>query len=347
VTRVVAIILHVISPAGADSLEAWFADARSSNAAHLARGFAAVGADARIIETPGGGPTFGARLREVAAADPSVGIVILGSGSLPLATRADLRAFVAAAGTPAGPALANSRYSADAIALPSTVDLAALPDLTSDNGLPRWLADHGVEVRDLRSRWRLGVDLDSPLDVLLAKRATARRAAPGNPLLERAVHATTRIAESAADPRAELIVAGRTSAATLTWLERHTASRTRALIEERGMRTARPGQRPTRSTLGLLLDRDGPGTLGQTLAQLGDAAIVDTRVLLAHRLGPDEASWPPAEDRFASDLLLHERIGDPWLKALTESAAAATMPILLGGHTLVGPGLRLLMRGVA
>ena len=113
------------------------------------------------------------------------------------------------------------------------------------------------------------------------------------------------------------------------------------------MRTAPPSQRPARSTLGLLLDRDGPSALGDILAQLADAAVVDNRVLLAHRLGPDEAGWPPAEDRFASDLLLHERIGDPWLRALTEAAATAAIPILLGGHTLVGPGLRLLLRGIS
>jgi len=376
VTRVVAIILHAAPSAGAGPLEAWFADARAANAARLARGFEAAGAEARIVETQRDGPTFGARLRDLAAADPAAGIVILGSGSVPLATRADLRTFVAAAAVPAGPVLANNRYSADVIALPSIVDLAGIPNLAADNGLPRWLADHGVEVRDLRGRWRLGVDLDSPLDVLITRRAAdaaarivdrgadpraeflvAGRAVAGraararatfeDPLLRRAADAAARIADRTADPRAELLVAGRTSAATLGWLERHTPSRTRALIEERGMRTAHPDQRPARSTLGFLLDREGPGALGGIIAELADAAVIDSRVLLAHRLGPDEAGWPPAEDRFASDLLLHERIGDPWLRALTEAAATAAIPVLLGGHTLVGPGLRLLLSELA
>jgi hypothetical protein len=91
----------------------------------------------------------------------------------------------------------------------------------------------------------------------------------------------------------------------------------------------------------MLLDRDGPASLGTRLAGLGEAAVVDSRVLLAHRLGPDESGWPAAEDRFASDLLLADRIRDPWLRELTASAAAAPIPVLLGGHTLVGPGLRL------
>jgi hypothetical protein len=94
----------------------------------------------------------------------------------------------------------------------------------------------------------------------------------------------------------------------------------------------------------MVLDRDGPDCLGARLAELGDAALVDTRVLLAHRWGADERRWPDAEDRFASDLLLVDRIRDPWLRALTASAAAAPIPIVLGGHTLVGPGVRLVLR---
>jgi hypothetical protein len=159
----------------------------------------------------------------------------------------------------------------------------------------------------------------------------------------------------AGDRHAELLVAGRTSAASLRWLETHAACRVEAVIEERGLRASTPlavardapgeaaerrARRP-RSILGLLLDRDGPEALGARLAELGDAALVDTRVLLAHRLGADERVWPSAEDRFASDLLLADRIADPWLRALTRSAAEAPIPVLLGGHSLVGPGVRL------
>jgi len=102
-------------------------------------------------------------------------------------------------------------------------------------------------------------------------------------------------------------------------------------------------RRPPASVLGALLDRDGPESFGSHLARLAEAAIVDSRVMLAHRLGADESAWPAAEDRFASDLLLADRIADPWLRALTASAAAAPIPILLGGHTLVGPGVGLIM----
>ncbi len=217
-----------------------------------------------------------------------------------------------------------------------------LPELPGDNALPRWLEEAaGYEVTDLRRRWRLAIDIDGPLDAILAGVPVAEDGARAAAVLSR----LAAIRAVAADPTAELLITGRTSAATLGWLERHTASRTRALIEERGLRTARTGQRPPTSILGALLERDGVASFGATLARLADAALVDTRVLLAHRLGADERAWPRAEDRFASDLLLPDGIVDPWLRDLTMSALDAPIPVLLGGHTLVGPGIRLVLRG--
>jgi hypothetical protein len=198
----------------------------------------------------------------------------------------------------------------------------------------------GYEVTDVRFRWRLGVDVDGPLDlVLIGPRAWLPKAA--NRVIDRVTDRLAAIRAVARDPRAELIVAGRVSAAGLAWLERNTATRTRAFVEERGLRTAVAGQRPPRSVLGAMLDREGPDGLGPILAELGDAALVDSRVLIAHELGADEPFSDAVEDRFASDLLLHERVGDEFLRSITRSAADAPIPIVLGGHTLVGPGLRL------
>jgi hypothetical protein len=143
-------------------------------------------------------------------------------------------------------------------------------------------------------------------------------------------------------------------------LEGGAACRVRFLAEERGLRAssrlAQGGphagpqavRRPPRPTLGRLLEaRGGPSAVAATVGELADGAILDTRVLLADRLGPDEARWPSPEDRFASDLLRPEVIADAWLRDLTASAAGASIPILLGGHTLVGPGLRVLLGGTS
>ena len=342
-------ILHPDPGPAAGPIERWVATSRAIVAERHRAGFVAAGADdVQVMTGPPDDTPFGRRLRDMVRADRPAGLVILGSGAIPLATAADRREFVAVAGSDDRRALANNRYSADVVAIARAGEvLGDLPDLPGDNALPRWLEEAaGYEVRDLRRRWRLAIDLDGPLDALLAggaKTEVAKHDGDGAVDLGPVSTRIDAIRRAAADPRSELLVAGRTSAASVAWLERHTVSRTRALIEERGMRTRVPGQRSAASVLGALFDRDGPESLGAHLARLADAALVDSRVLLAHRLGADEAGWPSAEDRFASDLLLPDRIADPWLRALTSSAVDASIPVLLGGHTLVGPGVRLVI----
>jgi hypothetical protein len=348
------IIFHAKAPPSAGPLATWVAAERGRLAEDHRLGFEAAGADeARIVAGLPDGVPFGARLREVARRSRHRGLVVLGSGAIPLATSQDRQAFVEAARADDARALTNNRYSGDIVAVARAAALAELPDLTSDNALPRWLAEVGGFRVDERPGWRLRLDIDDPLDLVLLS-AARRSRSEGTAVIDtqRVAAALARVADVARVSSAELVVAGRTSAATLRWLERHTAARVRALVEERGLRAADPAAsapagptpRPPVSVLGELLDRAGPAALGETIARLGDAALLDTRVLLAHRLGADERAWPNAEDRFASDLLLHERIDDAWLRALTRSAAEAPIPIVLGGHTLVGPGTRVALR---
>jgi hypothetical protein len=344
-TDVDVAILHVEAGEPAGWLSGATAAARLAVAERHVAGFLEAGATrARIHAGPADDRSFGARLRDLVREIGDGGLIVLGSGAVPLADRADRRELVQAAGDDRPRALTNNRYSADVVAIArARSTLASVSDLATDNALPRWLEEvAGIRVEDRRRRWHLGIDVDGPLDLVLLggpwlSWLDGADTAPVLATLE-AVRAVV------GDKLAELVISGRVSAANLAWLEARTASRTRALIEERGLRTRQPAQRPAASVLGALLDRDGPGSLGEELARLGDAAIIDTRVLLAHRFGADAAAWPAAEDRFASDLLLPSRIADPWLRELTASATAAPIPILLGGHTLVGPGLRLALR---
>jgi hypothetical protein len=306
---------------------------------------------------------------------------VLGSGSIPLATDVDLRALVDVAGSGDARALTNNRYSSDVLAIGDAAILASVPDLPADNLLPRWLTGvAGVAVDELPDRARLAMDIDSPLDLELLRRDAAcprplvELARSMAHRLARAAEAFDALATLTRDPTQELFVAGRLSAATLRDLEVRTACRIRALVEERGLRAsaslagtptdggtdqadsdgrvasddasdddgeAPAGQRQPASLLGLLLDREGPNAIGMLVHRLADGAAIDTRVLLAHRHGADEAAWPGSEDRYASDLLLADRVRDPWLQQLTLHAWSHAIPIALGGHSLVGPGIRL------
>ncbi|HLY14915.1 MAG TPA: hypothetical protein VKR24_11245 [Candidatus Limnocylindrales bacterium] len=352
------LIFHPQAGPGAGPLEARLAAARDRLARLHEIGFVRAGAtNVRLISGPPDGLRFGTRLANALRDVPDGGLVILGSGAIPLASLADRRLFVACAGGQGPMALSNNRFSSDILAVADVSWLRALPrDFAADNALPRWLVERaGVPLADLRSRQRLGVDLDSPLDLILLGRQGESIDVGPHPEDGRVVERLEGIRRVLADPLAELVVAGRTSAAALTWLEGFARCRVRAVVEERGLRAsnlegsvspaADHPQRPPRSLLGSILDRDGAATLGARLAELGDAALVDSRVLLAHRLGADESAWPGAEDRFSSDLLLDTAIGDPWLRELTVAAASAPIPVLLGGHSLVGPGIRLVAAG--
>jgi hypothetical protein len=357
-------ILHPDPGPSAGSIERWVGTARATLAEQHRRRFLDAGAtDVEIVRGPADDTPFGARVRELVRADRPAGLVVLGSGAIPLAEERDYRELVAAASADGRVALANNRFSADVVGIACAETLLDLPDLPADNALPRWLAEvAGFSVTDLRRRWQLGFDVDGPLELVMLGGGGAAGGGAADIDLAPARARMAAVRTVAADRRAEVVVTGRTSAATLGWLERVARARVRAVVEERGLRAAtrlaqaplvetarhaganRPNSpRPPSSLLGAVLDHDGPGALGEVLARLGDAAIVDTRVLLAHRLGTDEGRWPGREDRFGSDLLLPDRVADPWLRELTSAAASAPIPILLGGHSLVGPGVRLLL----
>jgi hypothetical protein len=308
----------------------------------------------QVIDTFYEGKSFGEVLAGLAPAHG--GAIVFSGGAVPLLNKDDVDVLMFAAETPERVASTNNRYSSDVVAVARARILRDLPPLPSDNALPRWLEERaGYGIAELGSQNRLGLDLDTPQDVALvslaarAPRWLKRAAVDANLVIPR----LDGLRALAADPHRELLVFGRSSSKTLAWLERNVRCRVRFLAEERGMRASSPlavggpqlpaKQRRPVATLGLLLDQRGPTAFGDLVSELADGAIVDTRVLLAHRLGADEAAWPSDGDRFASDLHRAAEVHDPWLCALTESAAASRLPILLGGHSLVGPGVRLLL----
>jgi len=91
-------ILHPEPGATSGPLDRWVSDARRDLAEHHRRGFAAAGADdVTIVSGPADDRSFGDRLRDLVQGDRPAGLVVLGSGAIPLAEAADLQAFVTAA----------------------------------------------------------------------------------------------------------------------------------------------------------------------------------------------------------------------------------------------------------
>jgi hypothetical protein len=160
----------------------------------------------------------------------------------------------------------------------------------------------------------------------------------GRPL---AIPRVEEILEVLGNRNGELVVAGRVPSSSFTYLEEQAACRVRLFVEERGMRGA-AANRP-RSLLADWVTEGGAASLVERLSDLGNAAIIDTRVLMAALIGSaDPALWPSPDERFASDFADPTPITADWLRELTTAAASASVPFLFGSHTLVSDGLRIL-----
>ena len=305
------------------------------------------------------GRWFTAAARDALAGAPGAvdAIGYAGGSALALLADGDLDALLSPI---PGEVVANNRFSADAFVVAGDVPaaLAALRPCESDNGAPRRLEEAAYSVRDLGDAPWSRFDVDTTLDLALLRLATritgTRRLdqavggflemarLPGGGSLE--VPHLEAIGEVIRDRGAELVVAGRVPAATWRELETETACRVRCLIEERGMRSSRHPDQAPRSILAALMARSSPADLVSELARLGDAVVLDTRVLMAAvARSSDSAAWPPEEERFASDFGDPTRIRTPWLRELVEAARAASVPFVLGGHALVSDGLRLIV----
>ena len=98
--------------------------------------------------------------------------------------------------------------------------------------------------------------------------------------------------------------------------------------------SGRLAQGQVRSLLGYYLDAVGLERFFEVLATMGQALFLDSRVLFGH-----QGLWPTAADRFYSDLRQPEKICQPFVKALTEAAMNAPLPVIMGGHSLVAGGM--------
>jgi hypothetical protein len=278
-----------------------------------------------------------------------------GAGALALVDDAQLDDLRSAA---KGEVVGNNRYSADAFVVAGDVDRAldALEACASDNAAVRCLEAAGWTSRDFSGAPWSRFDVDTPLDLALLRLATRlpgvrpiaaavfdhleSAALPGGSRL--GVPNLAPLGDVIRDREAQLVLAGRVPASALAYLETESACRVRCFVEERGMRSA-PDDVP-RSLLADWAARLGPDDLVRELSGLGDAVILDTRVVMAGLAGSsDAAAWPPEEERFASDFLDAGPIATPWLAELTEAAASSPVPFLLGGHALVSDGLRILV----
>lgn len=309
----------------------------STNSAALAQQLA--GSAALVELDPPDAPFhFGRRLADLIAQYGMARCFYMGGGAGALLPAADLAAAAEAVLASDRLVLTNNFYSSDFVAFGPTSVLAGQPLPDNDNELA-WLLgeDAGLPIRELPRSGGTQFDVDTPMDLLTL--AIHPDAGPHTKACLAGLDLDTSALESALplmlDRDATLLVAGRVSSATWGYLERETACSTRVVSEERGMRASgRQARGEVRSLLGYYLDAVGLERFFSTLATLGQAVFLDSRVLFAH-----QGLWPSAADRFHSDLRQPSQIEAPFVRALTEGAMAAPVPVIMGGHSLVSGGM--------
>ncbi|OLC52706.1 MAG: hypothetical protein AUH85_16280 [Chloroflexi bacterium 13_1_40CM_4_68_4] len=265
-------------------------------------------------------------------------LCVTGAGYGALVSAADLRALRERVDGADEVLISNNYYSGDLVAFAPAKALDALDLPATDNPLPRLLHQQaGLPNHELPRGAAWLLDVDTPTDAtILARdmRCPPEVRAAGTWEREIGPH-IDRIAGLFVTPDVEVVVAGRVGAPVWSFLETQTACRVRMLSEERGMQAAgRDAAGAARTVLGFLYEQLGPDRFFARMAELGQGLILDSRVLFAH-LG----LRPSAADRFASDVFDAGAIAEPKLRAFTEAASAAPIPVLLGGHSVVSGAL--------
>ena len=294
------------------------------------------------VEVDAGEFDFEWRLRRAIEEHQIERPLYVGGGSIPLLDAADLAALADRLGSQDELVLSNNYYSADIAGWVPGSAIERIETIHSDNSLPQLLHhEAGLPSEAMERSIASQFDIDTPGDlaVLSLYGATGQRL---RAYLARAALDCSRYERAMAffiEP-AQVLVAGRVSSTVWQFLERETACHVRLFSEERGMQAdGRERSGKVRSILGFYLEQAGVDGLFRTLAELGDAVFLDTRVLLAHK-----RLFPSRPDRFLSDLGRWQEIEDPFLRELTRAAAEAPVPVVLGGHSLVSGGMMALVQ---
>lgn len=281
---------------------------------------------------------FGARLRELVIKYALPKVFYMGGGSGALLSATEMARIAEQLRASDRLLITNNFFSTDFAAFTPTraLEVIALPETDNDLG---WQLGEvaGLPIHELPRTAATQLDVDTPTDLMTMSGHPAL--GPHTRAYLESLNLDTAHIKAAMrylmDREAEVLVAGRVSATTWSYLERETACRVRLFSEERGMRASgRQARGQVRSVLGYLLDQVGVERFFVILGEMSRAVFLDSRVLLAHR-----RIWPSAADRFASDLRRPEAIADPFMRELTIAAINAPVPVVMGGHSLVAGGL--------
>jgi len=291
-----------------------------------------------VVERSGHPFHFGRRLNEIIEKYSIEMPFYIGGGSIPLLSSDGLRALGEQLSSSKDTVITNNPFSADLVAFTPGNAIGSIELPATDNTLAQLLVRQAnLSEVSLPHTACYQFDVDTPTDLFILSlhpgvghhtKAYLDGLDLDTSRLERAVNLFT-------DEDAQVLVAGRVGSHVWSQLERETSCRVRMLSEERSLHADERDRRGEVCTiLGFYLEQVGAERFFETIAQLGDAAFIDTRVLFTH-FGLNLT----LSDRFYSDLGQYRKIDNPFAREFTQQALKAHIPIILGGHSLVSGGL--------
>jgi hypothetical protein len=291
------------------------------------------------IDSPGTRFHFGRRLAELIERYEAQRVLYTGGGSAPLFSTEQWAAVVDQIGQAERLVITNNVHSCDWAGFTPAQEAAPLIAQQSNDNAIAWVLanDGGFPVEGQGATAATRFDIDTPADLLIANRhprvgrhlrSYLDELGWESPPLDGVLAEMGREGGS-------LLVAGRVSAASWEALVQATRCWVRVFAEERGMRASgRQSRGEVRSLLADYLAFVGVERFFEGLGELANGVLLDNRVILAAR-----KLWPSAIDRFNSDLYRWEAVEEPFLHSLTRAAAEAPIPVVMGGHSVVGGGL--------
>lgn len=272
-------------------------------------------------------------------------LLVSGGTALPLITVEELDQYVSRLISQDNFVLTNNPQSGDIVLFHPGQIVDNLPPVASDNQLSNHLRYAAGLPQELMEKSTATLfDIDTPADLILYYMLT------GEPswfmeeygwLFSRMKEKLTELTKVAATDYRELILLGRVSGNIISYINEHLYVRLRIFSEERGMKAlGRISENKVESLMGQLLEDLGPDALFSYLEQIGDAGLLDTRVMFYHQGRGLPGTGEQADlDRFYSDLFMYEYVKDPVLKEFTKRAYESPLPVVMGGHSLVSGGI--------
>ena len=303
------------------------------------QGDLALGIPVEYIASPSGPIHVGRTLADIVNQFKVQHLLYFGGGAAPLLEDEELEEIVNFMASAGEGIYTNNQFASDwAGIVPASILPLWLERLPQDNMLG-WVlsAEAGLPLRASAPSAASRLDIDTPADLLTLRLHPATKNCLRQFLLSLPLDTgrLEAILAVLATPASQVLIAGRLGPDPWQALNRVTRCWLRVVSEERGMVSS--GRLAHGAVYSILADHIqiiGIRKFVDKLAEQVQAAIIDSRVLMAHH-----GRWPPESDRFASDLGLVNRIKDPWLQEFTKVIEKANIPILLGGHGLLSGDL--------